>query len=64
MGEQAGGDLHHELESPYMALKVHGQVLDYYGPEEVFCPLLYSIGIRFKSIILLRGNIHGGQDSH
>ena len=40
MGERAGGDLHHVLESPYMASKVHGCVPGHYVPEEmVFLPM-------------------------
>ena len=34
-----------------MASKVHGYVPGHYVSEEMICPLLYSIGIRFKSII-------------
>ena len=42
MGKQADGDLHHVLESPYMASKVHGQVLGHYVPEEMILGVLPS----------------------
>ena len=53
MGEQADGDLHHVLESPYMASKVHEYVPGHYVPEEMICPLLYGIGIGFKSVTFI-----------